>query len=62
MPTFASIPLQQDPPVITVQTNNAANVGSQSLTLLSGLANYPYINASMPFTLMIYNLKIGKAI
>jgi hypothetical protein len=32
------------------------------MVLVTGLANYPVVSASMPFNLMIYNFKIGKAI
>jgi hypothetical protein len=61
-PTFATIPMQQEPPIVSVYTKNVANVGEQTLMLMTGLANYPYINASYTFTVMIYNLKIGKEI
>lgn len=62
MPSFATVSTQQDPPIITIQTSNAAIVGAQTLKLVTSLVNYTHVSTETPFTVTIYHFKIGKAI
>ena len=61
-PTFATVPIQTDPPTISIYTANAAQVGAQQLILVSGLADYTHISTNTTFIVTIYNLKVGKEI
>lgn len=49
-------------PQLTVYTTNVANVGAQTLDLVTQLENYPHISAKTTFVITIYNFKATKAI